>query len=120
MPPKRKRFKPLLDEMLPRREKYPLANNFHNLRHIVHDYKKAGISDVKILKIASKDQRILLTKNIRDFKYKGKLYGVDVIGVTENIPPGELDKTLMVKLKRWGKSKMSGRFTKITRVRRRF
>jgi len=50
MAPRRKRYKLLLDEMFPRREKYPNLNNFHDLKHVVHDFKKEEMSDIQVLK----------------------------------------------------------------------
>ncbi len=120
MSPRPKRFKLLLDEMLPRRIKYPALNSHHDVKHIVHDYKRGGITDVRLLELARKDNRIVLTKNIKDFQFQCQQYQVDVIGVTETIPPEELDKSLMAKLRSWGKSKMSVRFTKIIKAPRKY
>ena len=36
------KHKLLLDEGLPRKESYPLLNNYFNLRHIVHEFGKKG------------------------------------------------------------------------------
>lgn len=116
MSPRNRRYKLLLDEMLPRRTKYPLLNCFHNVKHIVHDYKRSGSSDDEVLKLAVKDDRILVTKNIKHFRPMGEKFNVDVIGVTETIPPEELDKSVMAKLRRWGKTRMSGRFTTIVKA----
>jgi predicted nuclease of predicted toxin-antitoxin system len=58
--------------MLPRKEKYPQLNNYHNTRHIVHDLKKEGSSDEGVVKIAMKTDRIIVTKNIRHFRDLGK------------------------------------------------
>lgn len=113
-----RRYKLLLDEMLPRRSKYPLLNCFHNIRHIVHDYKLAGSSDEKVLKLAAKEERVLITKNIKHFRPSGEEYDVDIIGVMETIPPEELDRSVMAKLRRWGKTRMSGRFTTIVKAAR--
>lgn len=118
MSPRNRRYKLLLDEMLPRRSKYPLLNCFHNVRHIVHDHKLAGSSDEEVLKLAAKEGRILITKNIKHFRPIGIDHGVDIIGVTETIPPEELDKAIMAKLKKWAKASMSGRFTSIAKAPR--
>lgn len=116
MSPRNRRYKLLLDEMLPRRTKYPLLNCFHDVRHIVHDYKKSGSSDIEVLKLSAKEGRILVTKNIKHFRPVGTEHGVDIIGVTETIPPEELDKSIMAKLRKWGKAKMSGRFMAIVKA----
>ena len=120
MSPRPKRFKILLDEMFPRRIKYPALNRHHDVKHIVHDYQKGGITDVRLLELARKDNRIVITKNIKDFQFQCQPYRVDVIGVTETIPPEELDKSIMAKLRSWGKPKMSGRFTKIIKPPRKY
>lgn len=114
MTTRHKRFNLLLDEMLPRREKYPQVNNYHNVRHIVHDLKNEGATDTDVVKLAKDESRIVITKNIKHLKELGKKYKVDIFGVTETLPPEELDKKLMAVLKRRKYVKMKGRFTKIT------
>ncbi|MGD8744198.1 MAG: DUF5615 family PIN-like protein, partial [Candidatus Woesebacteria bacterium] len=74
MTTRQKRFKLLLDEMLPRRDKSPQLNNYHNLRHIVHDSKKEGISDQGLVKYAKKLDRIIITKNIKHLRKLGKIH----------------------------------------------
>ena len=105
--------------MLPRREKYPVLNHLHNVKHIVHNYHQSGITDIDLLKLARRDNRIVITKNIKHFQVNCRQHQVDVIGITEIIPPEELDKSLLAILRRWGKTKMIGRFTKIVKARRR-
>lgn len=71
-----------------------------------------------LLKLARQDNRIVITKNVKHFQAYCFQYQVDVIGITEIIPPEELDKSLMAILRRWGKTKMTGRFTKIVKAPR--
>jgi hypothetical protein len=82
----------------------------------VHDFKKEGINDDQVLKLAKSEGRIFVTKNIKHFKSVIKIIAVDVIGVTEILLPEELDKLIMAKLKKWKAIKMSGRFVKIVRI----
>lgn len=110
-----KRFKLLLDEMFPRREKYPLLNNYHDLRHIVHNFKKEGVSDTEMVRYAKEQERIVLTKNIKHLKELGMKYKVDIIGVTEILPPERMDNKIMAVLRRRKFKNMTGRFTKITK-----
>lgn len=49
MSPHQDRYRLLLDEMLPKRDKFPILNKLHNLRHIVHDFKGSGLSDEKVV-----------------------------------------------------------------------
>src|SRR3989344_2605314 len=94
------RFNLLLDEMLPRREKYPQLNNYHNVRHIVHDLKKEGISDEELIRLAKELDRIIVTKNIKHLQELGTKHEVDIIGASEILPPEELDKKIMAILRR--------------------
>src|SRR3989344_7024080 len=94
------RFNLLLDEMLPRREKYPQLNNYHNVRHIVHDLKKEGISDEELIRIAKKLDKIILTKNIKHLRDLGTKHKVDIIGATETLTPEKLDKKIVATLRR--------------------
>jgi len=114
MTTRQKRCRLLLDEMLPRRDKYPLLNNYHDVRHIVHDLKKEGISDLELIKLASKTGRIVITKNIKHLKELGLRYQVDIIGVTEILPPERMDSKIVAILKRRTSKNMTGRFTKVT------
>jgi hypothetical protein len=96
--------------MLPRRS---------DVKHIAHDYKSAGVSDDKVFGLAFRDKRILVTKNVKHFRPLLSDYKVDVIGVTEAVGPEELDKAITARLRKWGKTEMSGRFTAIVRAPRR-
>ena len=113
MTPRKKRFKLLLDEMMPRREKFPLLNNFHNVKHVVHDLGKSGDSDTQIVAIARRQQRIILTKNIKHFRELCHQENVDLIGVSDVTGPEKLDKIIMARLKRRRARKMTGKFTKV-------
>ncbi len=42
MSPRQKRYKILLDEMLPRRQKLPGLNHLHNVKHILHDLTRSA------------------------------------------------------------------------------
>lgn len=114
MTTRQKRFKILLDEMLPRREKYPQLNNYHSVRHIVHDLKKEGASDEQVVRLAKRLDMIVVTKNVKHLRDLGKKHKVDILGVTETLAPEKMDKKIMAFLRKRGFVKMKGRFTKIT------
>ena len=107
------RYKLLLDEMLPRRDKFPLTNNFFNLRHIVHDYKRSGISDRAIVKLAKKENRIIITKNIKDFHKLNQGEQVDLIGISDNKPLEHIDLAIVAYLNRRRTHKMTGCYKRI-------
>ena len=64
----------LLDEGLPPRKKllYLNSRSSFNVRHITHDYNKSGLTDQQILKIAEKDDRILVVLD-GDFNKKRQI-----------------------------------------------
>lgn len=70
MSPRQKRYKIFLDEMFPRRQKLPGLNQAHDVKHILHDLKKGGVSDDEVIAIAKRQERILVTKNIKHFQGK--------------------------------------------------
>jgi len=119
MSPRQRRYKLLLDEMLPRREKLPELNRTHDLKHIVHDLGKSGLSDKRILVIAKRQNRIVVTKNVRDFQGLCTEKGVDMVGVTEALLPEELDKKIMAYLRRRTAGRMTGTYHRITHSPRR-
>jgi hypothetical protein len=99
MSPKQTRYRLLLDEMLPAREKFPELNKFHNVRHIVHDFHKSGLTDDLVVSLAKKEKRIVVTKNSRHFLSLCMKHGVGLIGLTEEMPYEEIDKTITAKLR---------------------
>lgn len=104
--------------MLPRREKLPEVNRHHDLKHLVHDFRKSGLYDDEIVNVAKKEGRILITKNIKHFHEFCKLKEVDMIGVTETVPPEELDRSIMAYLRKREQQEMSGKLKKIVRAPR--
>lgn len=115
MPPKTTHYKLLLEKMLPRREKFPSLNNCHNSRHLVHDFRLSGVEEQQRIKLAKREERIIVTRNISHFRDLGRKQEVDIIGVTETIYSEELDISFMVLLRRREQQNMSGSFDKLIR-----
>ena len=102
----------LLDENLPPRKKFIRLNSRYNVRHIVHDNHKSGISDNELFKIAEKEQRIILTRNEKDFignvrKKSG------LIGLSPNLSTEDIDKIVTSMLTRHKKCYLIGKFIHI-------
>lgn len=114
MPPRQIRYRLLLDEMLPRREQFPQLNNYHDVRHIVHDLKKPGILDPKVVEIAKQQNRIVVTKNVRHFLTLFRRSLVDMVGLSGLISYEKIDAKVMAYLRRRSVVKMTGAYTKIT------
>lgn len=117
--PRKKRFRILLDEMMAPREKYPLINSRHDIKHIVHDFHQKSAQDIEIIQLAKEENRIIITENIRHFEESCKLYGVDMIGVTASMLPEILDKQINAKLNHRKTEKMEGKTEKIVNPPRR-
>lgn len=112
MSPK-KRFKLLLDEMLPSRSNFPLTNYSHDLKHLVLDMNKSGITDLEVAKLAKFTSRIIITRNIKDYLPLAEKFQIDVFGVSPYLVVDDLDKLLISKLRKWPKYS-KGRFEVIT------
>jgi len=65
-----KRFykhKLLLDENFPIRSYFPNLNKRHDIKHLTKDLNLASLSDTKVYKFAQKEERIIVTYNVKDF-----------------------------------------------------
>ncbi len=62
------RYRVLLDEGLPPKEKLPITNNLHNLKHIKHDLKKAQSRDSVVYSLATKEQYLVVVFNAKHFR----------------------------------------------------
>lgn len=97
--PRLRRHKLLLDEMFSGREKFPQLNNFHDLKSISHDFKKYAASDRQVMSFAEEMDRIVITKNVKHYKPLQNEFLVGVIGIGEEMPPGEMDNVILAFLK---------------------
>lgn len=65
---KNTRYKLLLDEGLPPKDRFPTLNNLHTVKHIKHDLKKGGAKDHVVYNIAEKGKYIVVVFNTKDFE----------------------------------------------------
>lgn len=110
----RTRHKLLLDEGLPRKEAYPRANNYHNLRHIVHDIGKGGAKDKDVYAIANKEKRIVVVFNTKDFRPLIFPESVSVISLSTNLTDRQVDLKLCKALRYLKPSQTKGHLITIT------
>lgn len=89
------KHKLLLDEGLFLPKFYPKLNNFHNLKHIVHDLDKSGIKDRPLYDLATKENRILIVFNIKDFRKIIRRDGISVIDLSSNLSNKEADLKIL-------------------------
>jgi len=104
-----KRCKLLLDGNLPPRTKFTRLNNRFNIKHIVHDYHKSGISDREIFKVAERQERIILTLNERDFIGNSRRKS-GLIGLSPNLSTEDIDKKVTSILTKHKKCYLIGKF----------
>lgn len=112
MPPKFYKHKLLLDEGIFRRQALKRLNNRYNIKHITHDLKKDGTDDQGVYDIARKQKRIIITYNINDYKKLVRQSSdTGVIGITQGLPPDELDKKLSSILSKSTEKSFYGKYT---------
>ena len=100
MSPQQIRFRLLLDEMFAPRKNFLNLNKFHDLKHISNDFHQSGISDTKVVALAHKENRILISKNEKHMILLCKESGVSLVCVSEKIPYEEIDTKLTAFLKK--------------------
>jgi len=100
MSPRQTRFRLLLDEMHPSRSNFPVLNKLHNLKHITHDFGLSGVQDPKVVSLAKKEKRILISKNEKHMIELCRDKGVSLICVKEKIPYEEIDSKITAYLKK--------------------
>src|SRR3990167_6971904 len=109
------KHKLLRDENFPVRSYFPTLNQRYDLKHIVEDFDRAGLSDPKVYKLAQKEDRLVVTYNIKDFeKLAAKNMETGVIGVSHNLSLEQLDKKLTSLLNKSTRKSLLGKLTTIT------
>lgn len=124
MPPKRqnktirKSHKPklLLDEGLPPRLRlHQLNQNYnYNVKHIKNDLDFGGLGDEEVYKIASKQNRILVTFNIKDFRLILNKEGSSIIAVSTRLSTEQIDIKLCSFLREIQPSQFLGKIIRIS------
>jgi hypothetical protein len=106
------KHKLLLDENFVIRSALPLLNRRYDAKHIAVDLNLAGLSDPKVYKLAIKENRLLVTYNIKDFeKFLKDDSRLGVIGVSANLSLAEVDKKLTSLLSKSSKNSLFGKLT---------
>lgn len=108
------RHKLLLDEGLPRKETYSQANNYYNLRHIVHDLGKSGAKDKDVYALANKEKRLVVVFNTKDFEPLLSRESMSVISLSTNLNDKQVDLKLCKALRSLKPSQTRGHLVIIT------
>lgn len=116
MPRKFHKYKLLLDEGFHLRNRLPILNSRFNVKHVAADYKQIGLSDSKVYELANKEDRLLVTYNIKDFrKLLTTRSKTGVIGVSSNLTVEQIDKKLTALLTKSTKKELYGKFIIVKR-----
>jgi hypothetical protein len=104
------KHKTLLDEQVSPRQFFPRLNEHFDVKHSKHDLNLAGLPDPQVYALALSQGRIILTKNIKDFR---KLLREDcpgIIGLPETWSLSRVDTHLTALLMRHGPNYFRGRY----------
>lgn len=115
MPPRFYKHKLLLDEGLYQRKSLKRINNRYDIKHIKHDLHKGGIKDKEIYSIACKQNRIIITYNIEDFRRLAlQSNDAGVLGVTQGLTADQLDTKLNSLLSKCTEKSLYGKYTPLS------
>jgi len=104
------KHKILLDEHLYHRRVYPLLNAHFDVKHIRDDLHLDGLPDPQVYELARKQGRIILTKNVRDFRPLLREDSPGMIGITETWTTKRIDSKLTALLMKHGPNHFRGRY----------
>jgi predicted nuclease of predicted toxin-antitoxin system len=104
------KHKTLLDENLYHRRSYPLLNEHFDVKHIKHDLRLGGLDDPEIYELAVSQGRIILTKNVKDFRPLLREDSPGIIGIPDTWAPSRIDTKLTALLMRYGPNYFRGRY----------
>lgn len=111
---KHTRYKLLLDEGLPPKENYFKTNNYHNVKHIKHDFKKGGAIDPLVYSLAADDNRLPIVFNTKDFKPLIKASSISVISLSTNLSNYQADLKICKALRSLKPSQLKGHIISIS------
>lgn len=120
MPHKFHKHKLLLDEGFLLPEKLPRTNRRFDLKHVAKDLGKNGLKDKEIVTLASKEERVIVTFNIKHFNTKDIMGMISIrkstgiIGISAHLTPDQIDGKLCSLLTKSNNKTLKGKFTAIT------
>ncbi len=112
---KLQRYKLLLDENVSPRTRFPILNSRHDVKHLVHDLKKSGITDLEVYILAKKTKRLIITFNKKHYEeIADKNKDTGIIAVSTNVSDEQIDKKITSLLSRNKKNRLYKKFNYIT------
>jgi hypothetical protein len=115
MPRKFYKFKLLLDENMPPRQRFPRLNSRFDVKHIRDDLHQLGLKDPPVYALAGKLNRLIITFNGDDFiNMVNQSTETGVINVSANLRYDQIDTKLTALLTKSSPHAFYGRFTNLT------
>lgn len=108
------KFKLLLDENLSKRTSFPRLNNRYDVKHVVQDYRKQGVSDDEVYKLGISSGRIIVTINKKDFTNFPPNKKTGVIGLSPSLTIDQIDSKITSFLSKSNRSQVYGHVNYIT------
>jgi predicted nuclease of predicted toxin-antitoxin system len=110
MPKRFYKHKTLLDEQISPRQFFPRLNERFDVKHIKHDLNLASLPDPAVFELAVSQGRIILTKNVKDFRPLLQADSPGIIGIPETWSNSRVDTKLTALLMQHGPTYFKGRF----------
>ena len=115
MPKRFHKHKLLLDENLSPRTAFPRLNSIFDVKHVRDDLNRGGLPDPHVYQLAVKQQRILLTYNIKHFhQLAGTLKDAGIIGISPHLTSAQIDTKVTALLTRSTPNALAGKFIDLT------
>jgi len=115
MPRKLYKFKLLLDENMPHRQRFPRLNSRYDVKHIRDDLHKTGLKDSLVYELAQSHNRLIVTFNGDDFEdMVGQSTQTGVINVSANMRNDHIDTKVTALLTKSSPGVLFGKFTDVT------
>ena len=115
MPKRFYKFKLLLDENMPPRQRFPRLNSRYDIKHVRDDLNNQGLLDPPVFALASKLQRIIITFNGDDFrKLVDTSTQIGVINISPNLRYEQIDTKLTALLTKSAPHTLFGKLTNLT------
>jgi predicted nuclease of predicted toxin-antitoxin system len=115
MPKRFYKFKLLLNENMPPRQRFPRLTSRFDVKHLRDDFSKLGLKDPAVYDLAVRRNRLIITFNGTDFKkLVGKSTQTSVINVSANLRYEQIDTKLTALLTKSSEKSLYGQFTDLT------
>ena len=110
MPQRFHKYKILLDEQVSPRQYFPGLNEHFDVKHITHELNLPGLPDPQVYALALSQGRIILTKNVKDFRKLLREDSPGIIGIPETWSLSRVDTKLTALLMKYGPNYFRGRY----------